>query len=591
MAYHVYPPFQPTPFYPPAQAPPYPADSFRRQYADRLRTLTFNSRPIIQELSLMAMAARDRNDWDAMQAVVEEIELAVLRAHPAQKLPLLYLLDSISKNVGPPYTTHLLPSIMPRLYIKTYRDVDGVTKTKMEEMIGLWRTSGHDGHDLYGSQVREQVEKELFGSSGLQGTKTPNRQQVQVLVTAALENKRREIAINPGDVVLSRQLNALMGIGDLLNKSAVQPQELTMIMEQVQAMATSTLTLPPATPVWNGPSSVGHHAPANLPPFPPKMPANGGHSSAPVGIPPFPTPPMAVSSPTVVKFSTPVPPIPSTTPVSTPAASSNPNIPVDVARILQTLNKSGIGSQTPTHEVNPETLQPKTGLEAYEELILNLDIKLQSIDLNASHHLWFDHLPHRCQQCGMRFTSADAAFDAHMDWHFRRNRKERESLGRGAHRKWLPRIEEWIHDTLLATHTDTLSPTRNHKATVSAERLAQLRQKWVKVPEDLKEKASVCPVCKEAFKAEWSEAEEEWIWKNALNINGNYYHATCRAEQTSALKRLRAADPNRRTSTSGSPRTTPSNDLPKMENQKRKAGEGDQDDESAKRVKAENYNE
>lgn len=30
---------------------------------------------------------------------------------------------------------------------------------------------------------------------------------------------------------------------------------------------------------------------------------------------------------------------------------------------------------------------------------------------------------------------------AHMDWHFRRNRKEREGQGRGAHRKWLPKAE------------------------------------------------------------------------------------------------------------------------------------------------------
>jgi hypothetical protein len=27
-------------------------------------------------------------------------------------------------------------------------------------------------------------------------------------------------------------------------------------------------------------------------------------------------------------------------------------------------------------------------------------------------------------------------------------------------------------------------------------------------------------VCKEAFKAEWSEDEEEWVWRNAINISG-----------------------------------------------------------------------
>ena len=48
----------------------------------------------------------------------------------------------------------------------------------------------------------------------------------------------------------------------------------------------------------------------------------------------------------------------------------------------------------------------------------------------------------------------------------------------------------------------------------------QLKEKWVKVPQDTKKASSICPVCKEAFVKEWSEDEEEWIWKNALNING-----------------------------------------------------------------------
>jgi pre-mRNA cleavage complex 2 protein Pcf11 len=54
-------------------------DPFRTYYADRLRELTFNSRPIIQELSLLAMQQRDQNQWANMTAVVEEIEIAVYR--------------------------------------------------------------------------------------------------------------------------------------------------------------------------------------------------------------------------------------------------------------------------------------------------------------------------------------------------------------------------------------------------------------------------------------------------------------------------------------------------------------------------------
>ena len=76
MAYQTYPPLFQAPYYP---SPAPLVDPFRDYYADRLRELTFNSRPLIQDLSVTAMAQRDQNNWEAMRAVVEEIEAATLR--------------------------------------------------------------------------------------------------------------------------------------------------------------------------------------------------------------------------------------------------------------------------------------------------------------------------------------------------------------------------------------------------------------------------------------------------------------------------------------------------------------------------------
>ena len=48
-------------------------------------------------------------------------------------------------------------------------------------------------------------------------------------------------------------------------------------------------------------------------------------------------------------------------------------------------------------------------------------------------------LPKVCPSCGMRFgETADghAAFGLHMDWHFRRNRREREKARRAVPREW-----------------------------------------------------------------------------------------------------------------------------------------------------------
>jgi pre-mRNA cleavage complex 2 protein Pcf11 len=79
MSYQTYQPH----YQPPAAAyynpPVAPIDPFRAYYADRLRELTFNSRPLIQDLSVMAMQQRDQGNWPGMRVVVEEIETAVLR--------------------------------------------------------------------------------------------------------------------------------------------------------------------------------------------------------------------------------------------------------------------------------------------------------------------------------------------------------------------------------------------------------------------------------------------------------------------------------------------------------------------------------
>ena len=73
------------------------------------------------------------------------------------------------------------------------------------------------------------------------------------------------------------------------------------------------------------------------------------------------------------------------------------------------------------------------------------------------------------------------------------------------------------------------------KTTLSAAQDKALRDKFAKtfvvVPSDADVAARPCAICKEPFKSQWSEDEEEWIWLNAIRVedNGNqvYYHASC----------------------------------------------------------------
>ncbi|EIW70606.1 hypothetical protein TREMEDRAFT_13756, partial [Tremella mesenterica DSM 1558] len=507
MSYGAYPhyanpPPPPPPFYP----PPPVVDPFRAYYADRLRELTFNSRPIIQDLSMLASAQRDAGDWTKMQAVVEEIENAVLRAPPQGKLPLLYLLDSISKNCGAPYTTDLLPPIIPRLYMRTYREVDGVTKNKMEEMVTLWRSSGPGRTDLYGLAVRDAVERDIFGSAGWQppSRQYPTQHAVQQLLAQTME--------------------------------APPPPTTPPRPPIPPPIAQPVNTWTPPAPIQPAP---GIHTP--LPPF------------APTLLPPNPAYPPRPQSSFVPepRSSTPMiapAPLPATTP-----SIPNFTMPLDVANILKNLNTAALLSkpQTPLLEVKPRNV-----LDEYEDLILSMkDVNLQNLDLTVSlpdREIPLDHLPERCKQCGLRFPGIGTQMQEHLDWHFRRNRKERETEGRGAHRRWLPRAEEWVSD-LMTNNAVASGSGQKGKGKLTAEKMAQLKKRWVAVPSDPALAAKPCPICKETFKGEWSEEEEEWVFKNALNVNGNIYHATCRAEQMSAVVAARLMDGGRRTG-SKSPR-------------------------------------
>jgi pre-mRNA cleavage complex 2 protein Pcf11 len=122
---------------------------------------------------------------------------------------------------------------------------------------------------------------------------------------------------------------------------------------------------------------------------------------------------------------------------------------------------------------------------------------------------------------------------AHLDWHFRRNRKEKENEGRGANRRWLPRAEFWIKDVTSntvsadgagASGSSISKPGLGMAPKVDAAYVAKQREdlqnSWIPVPSDPAKAALPCPICKEKFVSEYNEDEEEWIWMNAIEADG-----------------------------------------------------------------------
>lgn len=52
------------------------------------------------------------------------------------------------------------------------------------------------------------------------------------------------------------------------------------------------------------------------------------------------------------------------------------------------------------------------------------------------------------------------------------------------------------------------------------------KDKYVSVP-DIALGRAPCPICQEEFKDHWLVEENDFVWMDAVKVNGRIYHATC----------------------------------------------------------------
>lgn len=60
------------------------------------------------------------------------------KAPPGRKLPALYVLDSLAKNIGSPYTVYFGRNLH-ETFMLAYSQVDQMVRKKLEEMLKTWR--------------------------------------------------------------------------------------------------------------------------------------------------------------------------------------------------------------------------------------------------------------------------------------------------------------------------------------------------------------------------------------------------------------------------------------------------------------------
>ncbi|KAH3971288.1 hypothetical protein HBI56_021140 [Parastagonospora nodorum] len=135
-----------------------PAAEVAADFRDALQDLRMNSRPEISNLTLIA-----KENTEYAQAISTELEQHIKSTRPEFKLPALYVLDSIVKNVGTPYTVYLGRN-MYRTFMDAYLVMDQGTRKAMEGLLRTWKQpvpESLDNRPVFPADVTQDIENAL----------------------------------------------------------------------------------------------------------------------------------------------------------------------------------------------------------------------------------------------------------------------------------------------------------------------------------------------------------------------------------------------------------------------------------------------
>ena len=215
-------------------------------------------------------------------------------------------------------------------------------------------------------------------------------------------------------------------------------------------------------------------------------------------------------------------------------------------------------------------------------LALVSSLQFDSRHLNAENSMVDNNLVHvlyrlksnKCSACGKRFGNSpeERLLQAnHMDWHFRINRRIKGTTetisvtGSTATQKniqsrnwylsdlaWIEFKDEDIISTKKVSDTennvensskiarDSRSGSTQPAGTINRDSVkpetssltgtTTPRRDVITVPESSEDMSYRCPICQDRTTAVYDDELGEWVWRNTVEVNGKFFHASCYRE-------------------------------------------------------------
>lgn len=210
--------------------------------------------------------------------------------------------------------------------------------------------------------------------------------------------------------------------------------------------------------------------------------------------------------------------IPST---SAPAPAA-PSINID--DLFQKLLASGILNNTVNTEAKDKSKEKPKPISL---------AKPDSLKQRQQTHIHVLFSGMQCSSCGVRFPPEQTIkYSQHLDWHFRSNRRDRDSTRRAHSRRWYYDVTDWIQYEEIEDLDDR---ERNYFETQqlemdlardddSAQRNESPVPSCIAGPDDVDK---TCDMCHDQFETFYNEENEEWHLRNAIRVDGKTYHPIC----------------------------------------------------------------
>eukprot|EP01135_Chromosphaera_perkinsii_P009452 Nk52_evm10s1762 gene=Nk52_evmTU10s1762 len=535
-------------------------EDMRSMFASSLEDLTFNSKPIINSLTMIA-----GDNIGSADAIVDAIEARFMAVEPKQKLPCLYLIDSILKNIGKDYIGMFSQNIAS-LFVRAYEKVDAKVRNNFIRVRKTWggifppntlqnidtklqkfgvapgpsadprRNPRRSSRDLPDPSVVDDVVTQVMGKPPARASdprqhaprnrgSDPRRPQSrgQPMGTdprrrnVNLQNNHRNTAREYGHSSAHTQLpqsgrdsrirsQAPHTIGDHGPSEAelMIEEQNKLIREAEERLASGTLNARKERMVKEQLDQLRFNRAKAMDNLQEERKMEGvlrEHNN--------------VSAPRDYE------------------EAKEDTQPPDVNLLLEQLMASGVLPTTlpGNSEVNSgdngvsrEGKHKSSGAQSSTP-----DIVLGESNLKHRHggviSMLYENLPQQCTNCGLRFNvNAKDAFASHLDWHFRMNRKEKEKLKRASSRRWFMSEKEWLEykevddkDDKPVSFFDTQQSEEEEYETVSCS---------VNLP-DGSEAVNECAVCGDKFSKFWSDKAEAWHFNEAIRVGTQTYHSRC----------------------------------------------------------------